>query len=101
MSDLTIRDGRSLGVLTPTPDEDEGTCELLLSPDVATMFHHHMVISSEANLDRGPADHWTELGFRGAVHRLLWQMFLYRHCPPTKRSCAGSPLTRHSTALSM
>ena len=81
MSDLTIRNGRSLGILTPTPDEDEGTCELLLSPDVATTFHHHMVNSSETNLDRGPADHWAELGFRGAVRSLLRQMCLYRHLP--------------------
>lgn len=82
MSDLTIRDGRSLGGLTPAPGDDEGTYELLLSSEVGKTFHDYACLSHEANLDRDPADHWRELGFQGAVHGLLRQMLIYRATPP-------------------
>ena len=84
MSDLTIRSGRSLGVLTPTPEDDDGTCELLLSAEVGKTFHDYALLSQEANLDRDPADHWRELGFEGSVHGLLRQMLGYRGTPASE-----------------
>ena len=81
MSDLTLRDGRSLGTLTPTPQDDEGTWELLLDPEISSTLHDYALVSMEACLGP-PTDHWRALGFEGAVHALLWQMSMYHLMPP-------------------
>ena len=81
MSDLTLRDGRSLGTLTPTPEDDEGTFELLLSPEASKSLHEYALVSMEASLER-TTDHWRTLGFEGAVYDLLFHMLINRVVPP-------------------
>ena len=81
MSDLTLRDGRSLGTLTPTPEDDEGTYELVLDPEISKALHDYALVSMEACLGP-PTDHWRALGFQGAVYSLLWHMWLHRLLPP-------------------
>ena len=81
MSDLTLRDGRSLGTLTPTPEDDEGTWELVLDPEISRTLHDYALVSMEACLGP-PQDQWRALGFDGAVHALLFHMSMYRLMPP-------------------
>ena len=83
MTDSTVRDGRSLGTLTPTPEEEQGTHDLVLSDEVARTFHEYARLSSEAALDGGEVTTlWTELGFEGAVHALHVHMLTNRFTPP-------------------
>ena len=89
MSDLTLRDGRSLGTLTPTPEDDEGTWELLLSPEASKSLHDYVLVSTEASLGR-TTDYWRTLGFEGAVYDASVS---HVDAPPRAAPCgAGSAL---------
>ena len=81
MSDRTLRDGRSLGTLKSTFEDEEGTWELLLDPEVSQTLHDYVLVSMQACLE-SPNDHWTALGFEGAVYGLLFHISTLRHTRP-------------------
>ena len=76
-----VRDGRILGTYTPTPEDEDGTGELLLEPEVSQSLHDYVLVCTEACLG-DPTDHWRALGFQGAPYALLWHMSSYRYAPP-------------------
>ena len=78
MSDQILRDGRSLGTYTPTPEDEDGTGELLLDPEVSQSLHDYVLVCIEACLG-DPTHNWRALGFRGAAYALLSHMLMYRH----------------------
>ena len=81
MSDRTLRDGRSLGTLTSTFEDDECTWELLLDPEISATLHDYVLVSMQACLEL-PNDHWRALGFEGAVFDLLFQTSTLRNTRP-------------------
>ena len=81
MSDLTLRDGRSLGTLTLTPEDDEGTYELVLDQQMSRSLHDYALVSMEACLE-SPTDHWKTVGFEGAAYDLLFHMATHHLVPP-------------------
>ena len=81
MSNRTLRDGRSLGTCTSTSAHEEGTFELVLDPEVSQSLHDYVLVSMQACLE-SPNDHWTALGFEGAVYALLFHISTLRHTRP-------------------
>ena len=81
MSNQIVRDGRSLGTYTPTPEDEDGTWELLLDPELSRSLHDYVLVCTEACLG-DPTHNWRALGFRGAAYALLSHTLMHRHSPP-------------------
>ena len=78
MSNQILQDGRSLGTYTPTPEDGDGTGDLLLDPEVSQSLHDYVLVCTEACLG-DPTDNWRALGFQGAAYALLSHMLMHRH----------------------
>ena len=75
-------DGRCIGVLIPTPEDDEGTYELTITPEISRSLRKYITITLEATLGGGASCVWQQLKFHPAANALLEHLALSRHTPP-------------------
>ena len=70
--------GGRLGLLTPTPEDDEGTYELLITPEVSHSLSRYVQSTTETIAGGDASSVWRQLGFHPAVCSLLKQIAAYR-----------------------
>lgn len=72
-------DGRCIGVLVPTPEDDEGTYELTITPEISRSLCSYVASTLEATPGGDTSDVWRDLGFHPAAHSLLRHLAMHRH----------------------
>ena len=75
-------DGRCIGVLTPTPKDDEGTYELIIAPEISCSLCKYVASTLDATLGGDTSRVWRELGFHPAAHSLLRHLAGHRYSSP-------------------
>ena len=75
-------DGRRIGVLTPTSVDDDGTYELIITPEIGRSLGNYVASTLEATLGGDPSRMWRALGFHPAAHSLLRHLAMHRHGAP-------------------
>ena len=76
--EATTPDGRCIGVLVPTPEDDEGTYELTITPAISRSLCTYVASTPGADASRV----WRELGLHPAARSLLRHIASYRHSSP-------------------
>ena len=77
--DVTTSNGLPIGVLTPTPEDCEGTFELLLESGVAGSLSRYVASTIEATLGGDAQSVWRAMGFHPVVHSLLMHFVIHRY----------------------
>ena len=76
--EVTTADGRRIGVLIPTPEDDEGTYELTITPAISRSLCTYVASTPGGDASRL----WRELGLHPAACSLLRHLASHRDSSP-------------------